>query len=462
MDARERVQHAIDEWVLRDCAGLTSPSLTPEVKEGGVGRSRRPRVGDVGSSATRAVRHTRPAAFDPDARDADGDGMAQEGTTAAHPTKPDAPGSPGAPGSQLPWLRAPSVTYAEGTRAPVKTPTGDVGDPKTIPVTKPKKPRRPWSTDEMHINPETRRYTSKRRKLHRSIVHQHRQKAGPSRPEGQRTAYILGGGPASGKSTALDSGAIRIPRDVIRLDPDEIKESIPEYRVWRAAGDTNAAAKTHKESKHIHSLVSDALLADGVDVIYDSTGDGNYPGFKSRVEHMRAHGHQIVGHYTTNSVETALKLNEERFLQTGRKVPDHDVRHIHAQVSRVVTQALKDDVFDRFFLYDTDDLNAEPRLIARKLRGQDLEILDQDAWDRFVRKGVYVEPKAPRGPKPRKPSKLWGSRRRKGKRRRDHAQLWDSIRQWGDDDLLSELDNWKAANEQILRELRATDPEEPF
>jgi hypothetical protein len=213
------------------------------------------------------------------------------------------------------------------------------------------------------------------------------------------TVFLLGGGPASRKSSALNAGLPRMPKDgeAVNADADQIKELIPEYKAWKKT-DKHAASHVHQESKHIHSVVTDGLLQDQTDVIYDTTGDGNYGDFKKRVEGLRSHGHKIVAHYMTNDIELAKELNYKRYKETGRKVPTHQLEYIHGQVSRVVPQALKDDLFDEFYLYDTNNLTKPPRLIASKKRGEPLKVHDKYGFKRFLKKGVP--------PKPPKSSKL--------------------------------------------------------
>jgi hypothetical protein len=213
------------------------------------------------------------------------------------------------------------------------------------------------------------------------------------------TVFLLGGGPASRKSSALNAGLPRMPKDgeAVNADADQIKELIPEYKSWKKT-DKHAASHVHQESKHIHSVVTDDLLEDQSDVIYDTTGDGNYGDFKKRVGGLRKNGHKIVAHYMTNDIELAKELNYKRYKETGRKVPTHQLEYIHGQVSRVVPQALKDDLFDEFYLYDTNNLTKPPRLIASKKRGEPLKVQDKYAFKRFLKKGVP--------PKPPKSSKL--------------------------------------------------------
>lgn len=249
--------------------------------------------------------------------------------------------------------------------------------------------RKPGDTKKA-LTDRSGKWNPERVQLHDAIATMFRKRGKRSQ---EPTVFLLGGGPASRKSSALKANLPRLPKDgqAVNADADEIKELIPEYKAWKRS-DKHAASHVHQESKHIHSVVTDALLEDQSDVIYDTTGDGNYGDFKKRVDGLRKHGHKIVAHYMTNDLQLAKELNYKRYKETGRKVPTHQLEYIHGQVSRVVPQALKDDLFDEFYLYDTNNLTKPPRLIASKKRGEALKVHDKYAFKRFLKKGVPPKP----------------------------------------------------------------------
>lgn len=247
-----------------------------------------------------------------------------------------------------------------------------------------------------------------RKKLHEKItsIYRGRSKGKSDNP----TVFFLGGGPASRKSSALEAGlpSLKGAESAVKMDADEIKEMIPEYHLWKENGVKDAASIVHDESKHINSVVTDALLDDEADLIFDTTGDGNYDGLKERVEGLRRNGHRVVANYMTTDLALAKELNEKRFKETGRKVPSHQMEYIHGQVSRVVPQALNDDLFDEFYLYDANNLNKPPRLIAQKKKGEKLEVLDKFAYRRFLDKGKPPKPKKSEASKNKGKFKLFG------------------------------------------------------
>jgi len=357
-----------------ETSGDGNLTSTPVVATG-VAAAKNAPVDDVEEKAHFGWTKKKPAVFKPDAIDGNGNGMVQDGTIQERPALPKKP--------KLPPLEKKKVDWK-------------------VPLLGQLLLGKPRPTD-MKLKGEDGRYIKVRRQFHAKVVDYYMKKAGMSKPEGQRTVYFMGGGPASLKSTLLNSGKTNVPGDVLKIDTDEIKEFIPEYREWVENHVSSAANLTQEESKHISQLVTHSLLKGGHDFVLDTTGDGNYKGFKERVQGLREHGHRIVANYTTNDIQTALKLNEERFKQTGRKVPESNLRYIHEQVSRNIPQAIRDGLFDELNLYDTNNLEGGPKLILSYKDGK-MKVHDPIAYKKFLDKGTPPMP-APKPPKPGEPGK---------------------------------------------------------
>lgn len=339
--------------------------------------------------------------FKPNAVDGNSDGMVQDGTIHERPG-----------GAKKPKLPPPE----KNTPSPQKPQQ----QPKPWPPAGRDKKKIAWKvpllgellldrpgTTSHKLKKQDGRYIRPRRALHAAIVEHYLSKAGNPKPEGERTIYFMGGGPSSLKSTALKSGVTNIPESTLKIDTDEIKEFLPEYREWVEWGVGDAANLTQDESKHITQLVSRELIDGGHDFVMDTTGNGSYPGFKSRLEGLRENGHRIVAHYMTNDIENALELNQKRFKETGRKVPESDVRYIHSHVSRNVPKALKEGLFDELYLYDTNDLEGGPRLILSAKDGK-IKIHDPKAYKSFLDKGKLADPPEPKpGNAVTKPGGVW-------------------------------------------------------
>jgi predicted ABC-type ATPase len=195
------------------------------------------------------------------------------------------------------------------------------------------------------------------------------------------TYTMLGGGPASGKTTALGRIAGEGSKDVAKIDPDAIKGMIPEYRRMVTAGDKNAAAFVHEESSYIAKRVQQAAFERRVSVLLDGTGNGSVEGLLGKISAAKANGYQVRAYYATISVDEAIVRSTLRAARSGREVPIDKITDTHAAVSRVFPSAARN--ADEIELYDTT--TRTPRLIARG-RGGTIEVLDEGAYRAFLEK----------------------------------------------------------------------------
>lgn len=162
--------------------------------------------------------------------------------------------------------------------------------------------------------------------------------------------YMLGGAPANGKSTLVDSGILPHPKGILKIDPDAIKSMIPEYNRMLNSGDeflSKAAAKfTHEESSHISKVIQRKLNEGRIDYILDGVNDGSFE-----------------------------KLS-------GRDVPLDFVNDMNSEISKLVPEIIKNKAVDELYLWDTN-INGNPRLILEQVDGK-LKIHDQRLYDAFL------------------------------------------------------------------------------
>lgn len=198
--------------------------------------------------------------------------------------------------------------------------------------------------------------------------------------------HILGGGPASGKSTMLQRGGLTIEPGAVVINPDDIKEQLPEYEELLKAGSKDAARFTHEESSGLATLALKVAEGRGLDIVLDGTGDGSIDNLKAKLDRARASGYTIVAHYASNSLENARKGAQARYENTGRFVPDEIVTETHAKVSQVFPQAIKAGMFDEAQLYDTNVL-GKPRKVVSYTKAGGTTVHDQTLWEDFLEKG---------------------------------------------------------------------------
>ncbi|MFA5035683.1 MAG: zeta toxin family protein [Candidatus Izemoplasmatales bacterium] len=198
-------------------------------------------------------------------------------------------------------------------------------------------------------------------------------------------SYILGGGPASGKSTIVNSGFVKIPDNTVLASGDDIKGMLPEYE-FGDPKDPNRAPFVHEESSYLAKEIMAEASDNGYNVLMDGTGDGGIKSVLSKVEKLSRNGQPVKGIYVTVDVETAVARSISRAKKTGRYIPESVLRENHASVSRVFEDIVKYSGMSSVDLYDTN--GNTPKLIASAV-GTELKILDTNAYASFLNKGRY-------------------------------------------------------------------------
>ena len=196
------------------------------------------------------------------------------------------------------------------------------------------------------------------------------------------TYYVMGGGPAAGKSSMLATGQVNVPqgKQATQVNADDVKTQLPEYKSMSSAGDLNAAAFSHEESSYLSKRIQSAGMERGTDVVLDGTGDSTAKSIGGKVDSARAQGYKVVGNYATVPTDVAIARANDRGRKTGRYVPETVIRQTHAGVSSVFPQVAGK--FDEINLFDT---TGRPRLIAKGGKGK-LNIIDQAGYDSFLAK----------------------------------------------------------------------------
>ena len=204
------------------------------------------------------------------------------------------------------------------------------------------------------------------------------------------TVYMLGGAPANGKSTVVNSGLIKYPEGILTLDVDKIKRMIPEYGLseksaLKAVRD-NAANFVHEESSHLGKRVQSSVFARGETLVIDGVNDGSYNKVASKVEKIREQtGLRIRADYVTCDTEESIRRNQERYARTGRLVRPEVVVHDNKAISQLFPNLVKNKTFDELYLWDTNSPDGA-RLVMSMIDGK-VDIADKELYDRFLAKG---------------------------------------------------------------------------
>ena len=238
----------------------------------------------------------------------------------------------------------------------------------------------PQGNDTFEQHQKDGKWSPERAALHQKIVDSHF--AGKS-PVQNPVAYVLGGGPASGKSTIVNAGHVGMDDNTVHVDADAIKAMLPEYASMLEAKDDRAAAHVHEESSYIAKMIQAKGSQGSYHTLLDGTGDSSFESLAGKVSAMRKAGQRVVAHYVTVPTELAIQRNIERAKKTGRLPPEAMLRTCHSAVSRIVPEAIKQNLFDEFALWDTENGSVK---VASGIDGK-FQIHDEQLWKKFLAKG---------------------------------------------------------------------------
>lgn len=196
------------------------------------------------------------------------------------------------------------------------------------------------------------------------------------------TAVFLGGGPASGKSTAYPPGSL----PGVAINPDDIKQMLPEYgQMLQRGQDRQAAGYVHEESSAVSKDVVKTAIGGKMDFTVDAVGDSAYEKMRAKLQQAKQAGYKVEGKYVTCDTAEAVRRAEERARLQRRHVDEAVVRAGHVGVSRTFAKLVENDDFDAVELWDTN--GKQPRLIGKKPEGGTWQVMDEELWRRFLAKG---------------------------------------------------------------------------
>lgn len=228
-------------------------------------------------------------------------------------------------------------------------------------------------------------YCTKRAKLHDEII---RSYLGNTNTKSDYV-YMLGGAPANGKSTLVDSGLLPHPKGSLVVDSDKIKSMIPEYKKMIESGDKSliaaAANFVHEESSLIGKRIQKEAFSRGITTVLDGVNDGSFEKVTEKVSKIRElSGKRIRADYVSLDTDLSLKLATIRAEKTGRVVPESYIRSCNSDISKLIPKALEHGIFDELYLWDTN-INGTPRLVLKMIDGE-LSIESKKLYKSFLSK----------------------------------------------------------------------------
>ena len=172
-------------------------------------------------------------------------------------------------------------------------------------------------TKSKHYNKVTKKYSPKRQKLHRQIINKFKGDLVCIESD-EPIAILMGGSPASGKSTFLRKYApYLLKEELLRIDADEVRAMLPEYKGWNASA-------THNETQDIvKTLLSDRTI--GVPCKYDLIFDGTMTSPKKYLDLIRLLkklGYKVFVVFIDKvPKDVIMKRAMDRYKKSGRFVP---------------------------------------------------------------------------------------------------------------------------------------------
>ena len=229
--------------------------------------------------------------------------------------------------------------------------------------------------------------TPEREALHKKIIDDLLKGKVPV--EGQATMTMLGGGPASGKSSVMNPDTSK-DKHAVTVDPDYIKSLLPGYKEL-AAKDERAADFFHEESSALAKRFAEVAFSENYNVVYDGTGDGSVNSVMKKLNGAKAAGYRTEAKYVSIDTEEAVRRNQKRYDdaiargETPRLPPVDMVINTHTKCTDISVAVAKE--FDHIEIWDNNGARGQQKLVAEGGSGKGLVAVDKAGFDRYLSKG---------------------------------------------------------------------------
>jgi predicted ABC-type ATPase len=213
-------------------------------------------------------------------------------------------------------------------------------------------------------------------------------------PDGKRVLF-MGGGTASGKSTALamQGNEDVQPPDSVMIDADELKGLLEEYQRMVGEGDRYAASALHEESSYLAKRLRNEAAEKGLNMIVDGTANSSIKKFEEKLTQAKNEGYKVSMFYVNAPTDVAVIRATKRAQESGRWVPEPEIRKVHSGVSHVFANQVRD-LAERGFFDDIrgfDTFGKPPTKMFHLDENGKFTVLDETKYGAFVDKQHEVK-----------------------------------------------------------------------
>lgn len=194
-------------------------------------------------------------------------------------------------------------------------------------------------------------------------------------------AILMCGGSGAGKSRVIEK--IIGTNGYVLVDPDKIKELLPEYARAKKQKKPEAADIVHEESSDIALLLLKTCIKNEKPFIYDGTMKDTMKYFKI-IEDLKSKDYTIQIVVVDAEVDIAYDRTKVRYTESGRLVERELVEKSNHLVSTAF-QALCDKV-NMYTVFENNSNTSDPKIIAYKDPGQEEVITVPESYHVFLSK----------------------------------------------------------------------------
>ena len=203
--------------------------------------------------------------------------------------------------------------------------------------------------------------------------------------KGERpVAVLMGGGGASGKGSVLrqqTAAGVVDAKNSVHIDPDEIKQLIPEHHAIEQAGDYRAASVVHEESSDIAKELQRRAIEGRYSVVIDKTLGNPEKGLQL-IQNLHDAGYEVRLTGVTVDASEAMIRALERYYNSGRLPVPGEMVKAHQGFNAAFEQYAR--AADGAQLFD--NTGAEKKLLANAHEGE-LLFVDEAAYTKAVDRG---------------------------------------------------------------------------